>query len=152
VVRSSCAGVDRLVRQLGSSFALKELGQLHYVHGIEVHTLSSCGFLLSERKYAFELLLEAGLQKCAHMSTSMAASKTLAVTDGTPHFAEDSTRYRNIVGGLQYLTMTHPDFSFVTKNVCQYLHAPRCTHWSTVKSISISISIPNNKGSIISLV
>ena len=97
VVSSSTAAVDRLVHQLGSSFALKDLGPLHYFLGIEVHTPRRGGLLLSQRKYASELLLRAGLQKCAPMSTPMAASETLSATDGTLLFAEDYTRDRKSV-------------------------------------------------------
>jgi hypothetical protein len=39
------------VVQLGSSFALKDLGPLHYFLGIEVHTTGRGGLLLSQRKY-----------------------------------------------------------------------------------------------------
>jgi histone deacetylase 1/2 len=31
--------------------------------------------------------------------------------------------------------MTRSDLSFAVNKVCQYLHAPRCTHWSAVKRI-----------------
>jgi histone deacetylase 1/2 len=45
-------------------------------------------------------------------------------------------RYRRSnVGGLQYLTVTRPDISSAVNRVCQYLHAPRDTHWSAVKRI-----------------
>jgi hypothetical protein len=33
------------------------------------------------------------------------------------------------------LTITRPDMSYVVNRVCQYLHAPRDTHWSAVKRI-----------------
>jgi hypothetical protein len=33
------------------------------------------------------------------------------------------------------LTLTHLDISYVVKKVCQYLHAPRSAHWTTVKHI-----------------
>jgi histone deacetylase 1/2 len=69
------------------------------------------------------------------MTTPMSATETLSVTDGTPLSSEESTRYRNIVGGLQYLTMTRPDLSYAVNKVCQYLHSPRCTYWSAVKRI-----------------
>jgi histone deacetylase 1/2 len=124
-----------LVHQLGTSFALKDLGPLHYFLGVEVHTPSRGGLLLSQRKYVSELLLKAGLQKCARVTTPMVASETLSANDGTPLSVEESTRYPSIVGGLQYLTMTHPDLSFAVNKVCQYLHAPRCAHWSAVKRI-----------------
>jgi histone deacetylase 1/2 len=135
VVSSLFAATDRLVHQLGISFALKDLGPLHYFLGVEVHTSSRGGLLLSQRKYASELLLKAGLQKCAPVTTPMVASETLSANDGTPLSAEESTRYRSIVRGLQYLTMTRPDFSFAVNKVRQYLHAPRCAHWSAVKHL-----------------
>lgn len=65
----------------------------------------------------------------------MVSSEKIGATTGIPLSSEESTRYRNIVGGLQYLTMTRPDLSFAVNKVCQYLHAPRCTHWSAVKRI-----------------
>jgi hypothetical protein len=67
--------------------------------------------------------------------TPMVSSEKLSSTDGTPLSAEESTRYRSIVGGLQYLTMTRPDLSFAVNKVCQYLHEPRSTHWAAVKRI-----------------
>jgi histone deacetylase 1/2 len=134
VVSSSSTITDRLVHQLGHTFALKDLGPLHYFLGIEV-TSQGRGLLMSQRKYATELLQRAGMTKCAPVTTPMASSDKLSALDGTLLSAEDSTRYRSIVGGLQYLTMTRPDLSFVVNKVCQYLHAPRCTHWSAVKRI-----------------
>jgi histone deacetylase 1/2 len=134
VVSSTSAAIDRLIHQLRSSFALKDLGQLHYFLGIEVRIREGC-ILLSQRKYALELLRRAGLLKCSPASTPMISSDKLSSTGGTPLSSEESTRYRSIVGGLQYLTMTRPDLSFAVNKVCQYLHAPRCTHWSAVKRI-----------------
>jgi hypothetical protein len=134
VVSSSATATDRLVHQLGTSFALKDLGSLHYFLGVEVHTQGR-GLLMSQRKYAPELLQRTGLLKCTPVSTPMASTDRLSATDGTLLSPEDCTCYRSIVGGLQYLTMTCPDLSFAVNKVCQYLHAPRCTHWSAVKRI-----------------
>jgi histone deacetylase 1/2 len=105
VVSSSAASTDRLIHQLRTSFALKDLGDLHYFLGIEVQH-SSKDLLLCQRNYASELLRRAGLLKCSPASTPMVSSERLSSTDGTALSAEDSTRYRSIVGGLQYLTMT----------------------------------------------
>jgi histone deacetylase 1/2 len=134
VVSSSTAAIDRLIQQLRGSFALKDLGQLNYFLGIEVKFLNG-GLLLTQRKYASELLRRAGLLKCGPSPTPMISSEKLSAMDGTPLSADESTRYRIIVGGLQYLTMTRPDLSFSVNKVCQYLHAPRSSHWSAVKRI-----------------
>jgi histone deacetylase 1/2 len=134
LVSSSSTASDRLIHQLRQSFALKDLGTLHYFLGIEVQH-SPGRLLLSQRKYASELLRRAGLSKSAPVSTPMMSSDKLSATDGTLLSSEESTRYRGIVGGLQYLTMTRPDLSFVLNKVCQYILAPCCTHWAAVKRI-----------------
>nr|AAK53852.1 Putative retroelement [Oryza sativa Japonica Group] len=59
----------------------------------------------------------------------------LSAHEGTPLGPVDSTRYRNLVGALQYLTLTRPDLSFSVNKVCQYLHAPTTEHWAVAKRI-----------------
>lgn len=45
------------------------------------------------------------------------------------------TKYRSLVGALQYLTLTRPDISFAVNKACQYLHAPTTAHWTVAKRI-----------------
>jgi hypothetical protein len=45
------------------------------------------------------------------------------------------SNYRNIVGALQYLTLTWPDLSYVVQQVCLYMHTPREPHLALVKHI-----------------
>jgi hypothetical protein len=108
VVSSSAAATDRLVHQLRTSFALKDLGPLHYFLGVEVHTHDRGGLLLHQRKYALDLLQRVGMTKCTPVSTPMASSNRLSASEGVLLSSDDSTCYRSIVGGLQYLTMTRP--------------------------------------------
>jgi histone deacetylase 1/2 len=95
--------------------------------GIEVKRSPGC-LHLSKQKYAYELLRRVGLLKCAPVTSPMASTDKLSSTNGTLLLADESTRYRSIVGGLQYLTMTRPDLAFEVNKVCQFLSAPRCTH------------------------
>ena len=59
----------------------------------------------------------------------------LSITQGDPLGSEDITRYRSIVGALQYLTLTRPDISFSVNKVYQFLHSPTIVHWSALKRI-----------------
>jgi histone deacetylase 1/2 len=59
----------------------------------------------------------------------------LARDTGTLLGADDFLRYRSVVGGLQYLTLTRPDISFAVNKVCQFLSQPTDVHWEAVKRI-----------------
>jgi histone deacetylase 1/2 len=134
LVSSSPVAADALVRSLGADFAVKDLGKLHYFLGVEVSP-SAHGLLMTQKKYSLELLQRAGMLKCKTATTPMSTTDKITAVDGELLSSADATDYRSIVGGLQYLTITRPDISFAVNRVCQYLQAPRDTHWSAVKRI-----------------
>jgi histone deacetylase 1/2 len=134
VTSSLDSAISVLLQHLSSDFALKDLGDLHYFLGLEVHKQSH-GLLLNQEKYASDLLTRVGMTLCTPCPTPLSTTDTLNLTDGSPLGPEDITRYKSIVGGLQYLTLTRPDLSFSVNKVCQYLHAPTTAHWSAVKRI-----------------
>lgn len=65
----------------------------------------------------------------------MLPSDKLSMYSGDSLSAEDTTRYRSVVGALQYLSLTRPDISFCVNRVCQFLSAPTIVHWAAVKRI-----------------
>jgi len=72
---------------------------------------------------------------CKPSPTPLSTSEKLSCYDGMLLGAGDATRYRSIVGALQYLTLTRPDLAFAVNKVCQFLHAPTSVHWTAVKRI-----------------
>ena len=110
-----------LLQDLKQEFALKDLGDLHYFLGIEVSKVKD-GIVLSQGKYASELLQRVGMTQCKPVSTPLPTSEKLSLYDGEVLGPEDATRYRSIVGALQYLTLTRPDIAFSVNKVCQFLH------------------------------
>jgi len=48
---------------------------------------------------------------------------------------EDPSRYRRVVGKLNYLTITRPDISYAVGVVSQFLQAPRVSNWEVVTRI-----------------
>jgi histone deacetylase 1/2 len=68
------------------------------------------------------------------MPTPLSSSEKI-VAQGELLDPEDSTKYRSVVGALQYLTLTRPDLSYAVNKVCQYLHAPTTMHWTAAKRI-----------------
>ena len=91
--------------------------------GLEV-THSDDGLTLTQSKYSMDLLRRDGMLQCKPATTPMSVTDKLSVVDGSLLSSDDATEYRDVVGGLQYLTITRPDISFVVNRVCQYLHAP----------------------------
>jgi hypothetical protein len=126
--------VDALLLDLGMDFALKDLGELHYFLGIEVKKVRD-GVILSQEKYANDFLTRVNMKMCKAIETPLSVSEKLSVVDGDLLSSADFTRYRSIVGALQYVTLTRPDISFSVNKVCQFLHAPITVHWTAVKRI-----------------
>ena len=134
IVGSTPEAVDGLVRSLSAQFPIKDLGTLEYFLGLEA-SYNSGGMTLTQRKYALDLLHRVSMENCRATSTPLAAGDRLARESGTPFDADDSFRYRSVVGGLQYLTLTRPDLSFAVNKVCQFLSQPTDVHWEAVKRI-----------------
>ncbi|GJY42604.1 putative RNA-directed DNA polymerase [Tanacetum coccineum] len=124
--------IDNIICQLGSAFALKDLGPLNYFLGIEIVPYVS-SILLSQKKYILELLQSAGLSNCNPMSSPMVTSSSLSLDDSTAF--SNPVKYQQVVGSLQYVTLSRPDIAFAVNKVCQYMHAPTENHWSAVKRI-----------------
>jgi hypothetical protein len=134
VTSSSSEAVTALLHDLSKDFALKDLGNLHYFLGIKVQR-DKQELLLSQEDYAQEILSRVGMIKCKTAPTPLSTSEKLSSHEGELLGPEDSTRYRSIVGALQYLTLTRPDLAYSVIKVCQFLHAPTTEHWSAVKRI-----------------
>ncbi|XP_043704591.1 uncharacterized mitochondrial protein AtMg00810-like [Telopea speciosissima] len=70
---------------------------------------------------------------CKAVKTPMATTVKPSDSGGALMF--DPTKYRSVVGALQYVTLTRPDVSFSVNKVCQFMHAPTEDHWQLVKRI-----------------
>ena len=98
------------------------------------------------------------MQSCKPVKTPLTTTKKLSALNGTQLGTEDSTKYRSIVGALQYLTLTRPDLSFSVNKVCQFLHSPTMVHWEAVKrilryvqgTISLGLKIRRSKSTLVS--
>lgn len=134
IAGSSPVAVERLVRSLADTFPIKDLGVLKYFLGLEAAYISG-GMTLTQCKYALDLLHRVSMENCKPTSTPLYPSEWIARNTGSSLGTEDSFRYRSIVGGLQYLTLTRPDISFAVNKVCQFLAQPTEVHWEAVKRI-----------------
>ncbi|XP_021831999.1 uncharacterized protein LOC110771952 [Prunus avium] len=113
---------DTLLQQ----FRIKDLGNLKYFLGIEV---SRCrkGIFVSQRKYALDILKDAGLLGSCPNSFPMEEHLKLNPEDG--ELLHDPTKYRRLVGRLIYLTVTRPDIVYSVQILSQFMQNPHTPHW-----------------------
>ena len=107
---------------------------LHYFLGIQV-THSPNGLILTQHKYIKDLLARTNMLASKGVNTPMLLDEKLTLNGGDILSAEDTTRYRSVVGTLQYLSLTRPDISYCVNRVCQFLSSPTTVHWVAVKMI-----------------
>jgi hypothetical protein len=90
------------------------------------------GLMLRQHKYILDILTRASMTSYKPVDTPVSPSKIVILPDH-PFF--DPTRFRQIMGVLQYLTFTRPDICFAVNRICQFMHAPTDSHWAAVKHI-----------------
>lgn len=125
--------VIQLKEDLKKAFKLRDLGSLQYFLGLEI-ARSASGISVSQRKYALDVLDEAGMLACKPSNIPMEPSIKL-VGDGPEPVIDDPASYRRLVGKLMYLTITRPDITFVVNKLCQYTSAPKATHMKAAHKV-----------------
>ncbi|XP_019156836.1 PREDICTED: uncharacterized protein LOC109153398 [Ipomoea nil] len=119
--------IQELKTFLDKTFKIKDLGALGYFLGIEAKRTEK-GLNLCQRKYALEILEEAGFLGCKPASTPMAQNLKLSRDDKQ---LADSSSYRRLVGKLLYLTATRPDISYAIQQLSQFVDNPKDQHLTT---------------------
>src|ERR1700733_9045375 len=119
-------------KELGKSFEMNELGYVHYYLGIEV-TQYPKSIFLSQKKSIGDLSNRFGMAECNPLTTPMEQNLKLKSTEGKEF--EDATKYKQLVGSLNYLTTTRPDISFVVGILTRFMQKPCEGHWSAAKRV-----------------
>ena len=117
IISSSSMAIMKLLTQLWEDFAVKDLGTLSYFLGIEVHHTSN-GLVLTQHKYVQDLFSRINMLTSKGVPTPMLPSEKLLLDGGENLSSKDTTRYRSVVGALQYFSLTRPDISFIVNRVC----------------------------------
>ncbi|XP_019183680.1 PREDICTED: uncharacterized protein LOC109178506 [Ipomoea nil] len=132
VMGHDARAVDTLLTRLATTFKIRDLGKPSFFLGIETVDIEG-GIVLSQRRYMTDLLGRARMSDCKPLTTPAAVTKPVTASDEP---FDNPTQYRQIVGALQYLTITRPDLSFSVNRLCQFMHAPTMDHWALAKRVS----------------
>ena len=81
ITGSNQDGIQKLKEHLFTHFQTKHLGKFKYFLGIEI-AQSSSGVVLSQRKYALDILKETGMLDCKPVDTPMDPNVKLVLGQG----------------------------------------------------------------------
>jgi hypothetical protein len=132
VTGNNPAALQSLILMLQAQFPVKDLGNLGYFLGIKA-TRTADTLHLSQAKYVADLLNKTRMMEAKPTATPCSSVIKLSQFDSPP--LTDPTQYRQVVGALQYCTLTRPDISFSVNQLCQHMHNPTSAHWSAAKRV-----------------
>lgn len=110
---------------LSEFFKMKDLGKAKYFLGTEI-ARGPQGMFLTQRKYALDIIAEAGLLGCKPVATPMEQNHRLLSEEGQAY--ENPSRFRKFVGKLVYLAITRPELSYSIHVLSQVMHKPLTAH------------------------
>ncbi|GJW11895.1 retrovirus-related pol polyprotein from transposon TNT 1-94 [Tanacetum coccineum] len=109
ITGNSLSQIQAIKTKFHNQFSIKDLGQLHYYLGIKF-IRGPKGIVMTQRKYALDLIEHAGLMNAKHAKTPLDPNVKLQYEDGEPLY--DPSQYRTLAGKLIYLTISRPDIAF----------------------------------------
>ncbi|KAI0518782.1 hypothetical protein KFK09_006218 [Dendrobium nobile] len=129
---NSPSEIQRLLSCLQDRFQMRNLGSLAHFLGIQT-SYTSYGVLLHQEQYAKRILDRAGMQNSKPVSTPISC-KPDAHTACSTEFANPQL-YRQLIGSLQYLTLTRPDIQFAVHQLSQHTQNPLISNFDALKRL-----------------
>ncbi|GJU64655.1 ribonuclease H-like domain-containing protein [Tanacetum coccineum] len=137
ILTASCpALLQQIIGSLNNEFDMTDLGTLNYFLGISADRTPT-GLFLSQKKYALQLLEHAHMVHCNPSRTPVDTGSKLGL-EGVP--VQDPTLYRSLAGGLQYLTFTRPDLSYLYASATTSLVGYTDVDWAAKRQQTLSRS------------
>ena len=141
IIGQNASRIDRLKKQLGMSFAMKDLGPAKQILGIRIiRDRKERKLWLSQEKYIEAVLQRFQMEKAKAVSTPLATHFKLSCKQSPSNEEEkkdmERVPYASAVGSLMYaMVCTRPDLAHAVGSVCRFLSNPGREHWNAVKCI-----------------
>ena len=130
ITSTDCRLITKLQQLLHATFPMKDLSQLTYFLGLEVHYRSH-GLFVNQHKYIQDLITLDGLEDTSSVDTPMEVNVKYRKDEGD--LLDEPTLYRCLVGSLIYLTTTRPNISYDVHRVSQFMSSPQHLHLAAVR-------------------
>jgi Reverse transcriptase (RNA-dependent DNA polymerase)/Integrase core domain/GAG-pre-integrase domain len=141
IVGKTKALVARFKVEIAKFVDITDMGELHWILGIEVRRIrEERRILLSQKSYIDSILRRYGFDDLKPVSTPMDPNTRLTSAQ-SPSTTEEFAAMRNVpyheaVGSLMYATLgTRPDICFAVQTVSRFNSKPGLAHWEAVKRI-----------------
>jgi hypothetical protein len=141
IAASSTTAVEALKAGLRKHLEVTDLGELHWMLGIEVKRDRAGGLIhLLQKSYIDSILRCFGFDNVKPVSTPFDAQVRLTLEQVPADAAEFAVMrdvpYREAVGALNWASLaTQPDIAFAVSTVARFSANPRMVHWNAVKHI-----------------
>ena len=141
IAGTSIALILRFKIEIAKFVAITDLGELHWILGIEVKRIrENQSIHLSQKSYIESMLRRYGFEDLKPVSLPMETSVRLTSAQ-SPSTTQEIAIMRNIpyqeaVGSLMYTSLgTRPDITYAVQTVSRFSKNPGQAHWDAVKRI-----------------
>lgn len=113
---------------------MRDLSLANYFLAIKF-VKNSSSFMLSQSKYISSILKKLNKDNYKPISSPCASSSTHHNLASKQNEQINPSKYRSIVGALQYLNITRLEISFAVNRACQSVHSSTAFDWASVKHL-----------------
>jgi hypothetical protein len=134
----SLTQLEQVKSELSTSFQMEDLGEAHFVLGIEITRDRKARTLtISQGAYVTDVIKRFHMADCHPTSTPMdPGAHLLKAADNDVLDAVGVKQYQSAVGALMYAAQgTRPDIAYAMTVLSQFNSAPSAEHWKAVKRV-----------------
>jgi len=124
--------IASIKKESRKGFEMIGLGYVHYYCVFEV-TQHLKSIFLYQKKYIGDMLNRFGMVDCNPLTIPMEQNSKLTSIEGKEF--RDATKYKKLVGSLNYLTTTKPEISVDVGILFNFMKNHCEGHWSTAKIV-----------------
>lgn len=125
--------VEKLKRELGSKFVMKDLGTIKNFLGLKIEQ-DDYKITISQENIILETIKKYGMESCKSVKTPVESTGVIYQDDLEP-LGKDYP-YRAVIGSLNYIALvSRPDISYATNILSRKLEKPTIKDWRAAKRV-----------------